>query len=92
MKLNIVYGVGPIYWIIRDNGVTKMPVVSTGWVHELGGYWRKGKGIQIRISKYVFQFGFCKKSNRVMGEQDGILYALDGRMMDVKSQEIGDWK
>jgi hypothetical protein len=92
MKLNVVYGLGPFYWILRDNGVKKMPVVSSGWVHELGGYWRKGKGMQVRISKYVFQVGICKKPQKKMDEQDGLLYALDGRMMDVKSQEIGDWK
>jgi len=69
-----------------------MPVISTGWVHELGGHWRKGKGIQIRMRKYVFQFGVCKRVKAPMEEQDGLLYALDGRMMDVKSQDIGEWK
>jgi len=92
MSLNVVHGIGPVYWILRDTGIKKMPVISTGWVHELGGHWRKGKGIQIRMLKYVFQFGVCKKAKITMEEQDGLLYALDGRMMDVKSQDIGEWK
>lgn len=92
MKLNVVFGVGPFYWIVRDNGIKKMPIISSGWVHELGGHWRKGKGLQFRAFKYVFQIGVCKKAEKTMDENDGLLYALDGRMMDVKSQEIGDWK
>lgn len=92
MRLNVVRGVGPLYWIVRDTGTKAMPMIALGWVHELGGYWRKGKGIQIRISKYVFQFGFCQKSKIVYNEDEGLLYAMEGRMMAVETKEIREWK
>lgn len=91
MKLNVVHGVWKFYWIVRDNGKRGVPFISIGWMHELGGYWRRGRGLQIRIAKYVLQFGLCKKQE-VPSEFEGYLNALDGRIMNTKVSEISTWR
>lgn len=91
MRLNIVYGVGPVYWIARDTGKRGDKVLSFGWTRELGGYWRVGKGIQTRFGKYIFQIGLCRK--REMGtEEEGILSAIEGRIMEIPTAEISAWR
>lgn len=91
MGLNIVHGVGCIYWIVRDTATAETPRMSTGWVHELGGYWRKGKGIQFKTGKYITQVGVCKR-HKVKNEEDGILEAMQGRMLNTTTDEIGEWR
>ncbi len=91
MKLNVVHGVWKFYWIVRDNGKRGVPFISIGWMHELGGYWRRGRGLQIRIAKYVLQFGLCKKQE-ISSEFEGYLNALDGRIMNTKVSEISTWR
>jgi hypothetical protein len=92
MKMNVVRGRGPVYWIARDTGKKGMSPISGGWMRELGGYWRQGYGIQFRAGKYVFQFGLCCKAKNIYDEQTGLLYAVSGRMMDTDTNEIGNWK
>lgn len=91
MRLNVVRGIGPLYWIFRDTGKKGVPILSMGWTRELGGYWRVGKGPQIRVGKYIFQFGLCKKQN-IKTEDEGILTAIEGRMMQATTSEISTWR
>ena len=91
MRLNIVYGIGPVYWIARDTGKKGTPIVSLGWTRELGGYWRVGKGVQIRLGKYILQFGLCKKKD-VKTEEEGILSAIEGRILEIPTAEISAWR
>jgi len=90
MGLNIVYGFYKFYWIVRDTAKPTTPRVCIGWVHELGGYWRKGKGPQIKLSRYILQFGVCSKTT-VASEDDGYLAAVEGRVMDTTTREISAW-
>jgi hypothetical protein len=91
MKLNVVHGFGFFYWIVRDTGNKNTPKICIGWTREIGGYWRKGKGPQIRFGKYLLQFGLCKK-NKVANEQDGILRAVEGRILELTTKEISTWR
>jgi hypothetical protein len=91
MRLNVVRGFGPFYWILRDTGKKGVPFVSFGWTRELGGYWRVGRGIQIRVGKYIYQFGLCKK-REVPNEEEGVLMVLEGRMMQTTTSEISTWR
>jgi hypothetical protein len=52
--------------------------------------WKVGKGPQIRIGKYAFQFGLARKTG-MKTEEDGLLMAVQGRFMDTKPGDIGDW-
>jgi hypothetical protein len=89
-KLNVVQGFGKIYWIYRDIANESTPRVCKAWVHEIGGYWRKGKGIQIKFKKYIFQIGVCKK-HKVNNEEEGLLSAVGGRHLNYDPTEIGNW-
>lgn len=91
MALNEVHGFLFFYWIVRDTATTSMPFLSFGWVKELGGHWRRGKGIQIKFGKYITQVGVCKKYT-FASEEDGTLNALEGRMLPTTIDEIGDWR
>jgi hypothetical protein len=89
-KLNVVQGFGKIYWIYRDIANESTPRVCKAWVHEIGGYWRKGKGLQFKFKKYIFQIGVCKKYP-VSDEETGLLSAVGGRHLDYDPTEIGNW-
>jgi len=52
--------------------------------------WKVGRGVHIRTGRYSLQFGVAKKTP-VVGEQEGLLMAVQGRLMDLKPGEIGDW-
>lgn len=90
MALNQVHGFLFVYWIVRDTATKSTPKLSFGWVRELGGYWRKGKGIQIKIGKYIVQVGVCNK-HTFDSDEDGTLDALEGRMLSATTTEIGEW-
>jgi hypothetical protein len=91
MGLNIVHGIGRIYWIVRDTATSSTPKLCIGWTKELGGYWRVGKGPQIKLGKYVLQFGFCQRQEPV-DETAGILRAVEGRLLDTTVKEITTWR
>ena len=89
-KLNVVQGFGKIYWIYRDTANESTPRVCKAWVHEIGGYWRKGKGLQFKIKQYIVQIGVCQK-HAVANEEDGLLSAVGGRHLEHDPTEIGNW-
>lgn len=89
--LNLLQGVGPLYWITRDNALRKTPFISIGIMRELNPPWRIGKGIQFTYRTYSFQIGLCKK-HRHKTIEDGELAAMGARYMDVEPKELGNWK
>ena len=88
--MNRVRGLWSFYWIIRNTGTPNIPYIAMCTCQELGGFWRTGKGPQLRFSKYLLQFGLCKK-NDIKGEKEGLLFALGGREMDTTIEEIKQW-
>lgn len=52
--------------------------------------WVTGKGIQFRTGKYTTQIGIWKNPKN-LSEQDGLLHAMQGRILDTSVDEIGDW-
>lgn len=88
--MNRVRGFWSFYWIIRNTGTSNIPYIAMGTCQELGGFWRTGKGPQLRFGKYLLQFGLCKK-NDIKGEKEGLLFALGGREMDTTIEEIKQW-
>lgn len=91
MFLNVVHGFWFIYWIVRDTATKSTPKLAIGWMREIGGYWRVGKGIQIKTGKYITQVGVCKKRG-FNNEEEGTLNVLEGRMLPTTIDEIGDWR
>lgn len=85
--MDLVQGVGPVYWIIRRD--QRMFSIGKGTMHELSAPWRKGIGIYFVLSKRCLQIGLCKKQQ--LGETDGILSAIQGRYLEVEPKEIGNW-
>lgn len=88
--LNRLQYLGPVYWITRDNTPINTPILSFGFMRQTNFPWKIGKGLQIRIKNYSFQFGICKKSN-YSNETDGILGALGGRYLDTETSDIREW-
>jgi hypothetical protein len=86
--VNLVQGVGPIYWVTRNNHVGLS--FGFGIMRETDFPWRYGKGIQIGFGKYLFQFGICRKQN-VIDEMSNLLTAIKGRNLLHKPAELREW-
>lgn len=84
--MNVLQVVGPVYWITKNN-TPKGPFVSKGFMHEIYEPWRKGTGVQVRVFKYSFQIGLCKR--QYLDETTGVLSALQGRFLDTSPSDIG---
>lgn len=89
--MNRLYSLGVFYWIIRDIGKPRDPVVSIGFMRQTGYPWKSGKGPQVRLGKYLLQFGLCRSKKEIQEERDGLLYAMQGRLLEEKPSEIGSW-
>ena len=87
--LNLVQGVGFVYWIVRDTH--KGFSLSIGFMRETDYPWRTGRGLQIGVGKYVFQFGICKR-NKAHNEIMGLTMAVKGRELHHKPTEIREWR
>lgn len=88
--MNVLQAVGPVYWITRDNGTSDTPFISPGFMRETGEPWRTGNGLQVRLGKFVFQLGVCQKHPN-KEEEEGLLFAMKGRDMKLKTEEIASW-
>jgi hypothetical protein len=88
--MNVVQGIGPVYWITRDNGMDNQPIICVGFMRETGEPWRTGKGLQVRIKQYVFQLGLCRR-NPNKEEEEGLLFAMKGRALDTQAKDIASW-
>lgn len=89
--MNKLHSLGVFYFIIRDIGKKKDPVLSLGFMRQTGYPWKSGKGLQLRIGKCVIQFGLCVANKKVKEENEGLLYAMKGRLLEDKPGEIGNW-
>lgn len=89
--MNNLYVFGKIYVILRDIGKVGDRHISKGFMRQTSSPWLTGTGIQIRIRKYILQVGVCKNPKR-LHEDDGLLYALQGRIMDSNPKDIGEWR
>lgn len=88
-SMNLVQNVGRIYWIIRDIGKPKDPIIALGYMRQTSSPWLIGRGIQFRVSKWTFQIGVCEYAKEYE-EEEGLLRALDGRTLGLGPAEIGE--
>ena len=59
--LDLVQGVGPIYWLTRQTTVTKIGL-QMSFMRETDYPWRTGRGMQVVVPYRTFQIGVCKPS------------------------------
>jgi len=93
--LNKVQVAARLYWITRDLVVTGTPFVSKGFMRETDAPWRTGQGIQLRVLSRTFQVGICSKgrsTSPIEDEVSGLVYAIQGRLMDDSPHKIGNWE
>ena len=87
--LDLVQGVGPIYWLTRQT-TSKRIGVQKSFMRETDYPWRTGHGIQCVVPYRTFQIGICKPSEHYTVEE-GLLHSLVGRNLPRKPEEIGTW-
>lgn len=88
--MNNLYTIGPLYWITRDTGTYQDRILAIGFMRQTSAPWRVGRGLHIRFGKYSFQIGLSKKSKKT-DDTEGLLYAMQGRVLNTTVAEIGDW-
>lgn len=88
--MNNLYVFYKFYWITKNTGKKNDPIVAKGFMRQTSAPWLTGKGIQIRFGKYSFQIGLCGKPQNLR-DQDGLLYAMQGRMLELDVEKIGEW-
>ena len=91
-SLNAVTLFGSLYWIIRDNSSLNIPHVSIGFMRQTSHPWKIGKGLQFRFSNYSVQVGLCRSHNSFKTEEDGLLEALGGRILEEDASTIRNWR
>ena len=86
--LNLVQGIGFVYWVTRDThrGFS----LSIAFMRETDYPWRTGRGVQIGLGKYSFQLGVCRK-NKTETETEGLMRAVKGRKLHYRPKEIREW-
>ena len=87
--LDLVQGVGPIYWLTRPP-TSKRIGVRKSFMREPDYPWRTGHGIQFVVPYRTFQLGICKPSEHYTVEE-GLLHSLVGRSLPSKPEEIREW-
>lgn len=88
--LNTVQVAGRLYWITRDYIPDGTPLLTKGFMRETDSPFRAGKGIQVRIPKRTVQVGICDRG-RPADEIDGLVYAMQGRLLEDSPHKIGNW-
>lgn len=84
--MNLYQGIGPIYWITRDNADYRTPRVAMSFMRMVDPPYRVGRGVQFRWKNYTFQIGLS------MVPPDADEYTpIMGRKMDENPEEIGEW-
>jgi hypothetical protein len=84
--MDLVQGLGPVYWVSRRNG-RRTRWLARVEMRETDPPYRQGSGIQIKISPaWTFHIGFCRR----MPYEDPV--EVVGRWMDeVEPEEIKTW-
>lgn len=88
--MNNLYVFYKMYWIVKNTGKKGEPIIAKGFMRQTAAPWLTGNGLQIRFGKYTFQVGICGKPKN-LDDQSGLLYAMQGRLMDSDPDEIGNW-
>lgn len=89
--MNKLRSIFNLYFIVRDIGKPREPVLAIGFMRQTGPPWKSGKGVQMRIGKYVIQLGLCRSNKEIKEEVDGLLYAMQGRLLEEQPKDIGNW-
>jgi hypothetical protein len=89
--MNTLYTSNKFYWILRDTGKYGDPIFSKGFMRQINPPWLVGSGIQVRVGKYILQIGICGGS-KSLSDDEGLLYAMEGRVMDSNPKEISSWR
>lgn len=89
--MNTLYSLWFFYTILRDIGNKGDPIISIGFMRQTCFPWKTGRGIQFRMGKYIFQIGVCKSNKNIEKDTDGLLYAMQGRLLNDVPNEIGRW-
>jgi hypothetical protein len=87
--LDLVQGVGSVYWLTRQTTVKRL-AIQTSFMRETDYPWRTGRGIQAVVPYRTFQVGVCKPSEHYTKEE-GLLHSLVGRSLTSKPEEIRTW-
>jgi hypothetical protein len=87
--LDLVQGVGSVYWLTRQTTVKRL-AIQTSFMRETDYPWRTGRGIQAVVPYRTFQVGVCKPSEHYTKEE-GLLHSLVGRSLSSKPEEIRTW-
>jgi hypothetical protein len=90
-QMNNLYVFYKLYWILRDTGKRGTPIISKGFMRQTSSPWMVGKGIQFRFGKHTLQVGICGDS-KSLSDDDGLLYAMEGRVLDSDPEEIRSWR
>lgn len=91
--INTLWVFGPFYWILRDTEYSnklRFPI-RLGFMRQTTPPWRIGYGVQVKVHKYFYQFGVCRKPKNV-DDTNGLLYAVKGRILETPIKEIGEWQ
>lgn len=88
--MNNLYVFYRLYWITKNTGKKRDPIIAKGFMRQTAAPWFTGTGLQIRFGKYVFQIGICGKPKQ-LADEEGLLYAMQGRSMDLEPKDIGSW-
>ena len=87
--LDLVQGVGPVYWLTRQTTVKRIGL-QVSFMRETDYPWRTGRGEQVLVPYRTFQVGICKPSEHYTKEE-GLLHSLVGRSLPEKPEEIREW-
>lgn len=90
VKNNLYLIKNKVYFIIKDTGRPGDPRMSIGFMRQINEPWLTGRGLQLRLGKNFIQVGLCGNPQN-LDNQNGLLYAMQGRLMDTNPDEIGDW-
>lgn len=89
--MNNLYVFSRLYWILKNTGKKGQKLLSVGFMRQTSPPWLTGKGIQFRFGKYQLQVGVCGNPQK-LDDKDGLLYAMQAKVMDIDVAKIGDWK
>lgn len=89
--LNTVQYAGRVYWIVRDTVPARTPRICRGFMRQVTYPWLVGSGIQVRVMGRTVQVGVCYRQHATDDTQ-GVLHALEGRIMEENPEQIGTWK
>ena len=87
--LNLVQGIGKVYWLTRSTEVFTFRV-QLSFMRETDYPWRSGKGLQLVFPYRTFQIGICKPSKHYTVDE-GLLHSLVARKLPSKPEDIREW-